>query len=125
MQEMSWLRRRVGLIILISELAFIIIFGFLVDYGWDATPATKRLAILQHHQTSNNGDLGHSIDQNGSLLPKEDQLFPKDISTTKVPIESFYASKYEKGHSHQQQTLFLNYFQIIFELFFNYFLIIF
>ncbi|XP_055342559.1 ammonium transporter Rh type A-like [Paramacrobiotus metropolitanus] len=44
MQEVAWRRGKLGLLIFVCEAAFIIIFGCLVDYGWEGTPPSRRQA---------------------------------------------------------------------------------
>ena len=78
-----WRRSQFALVVFLSELAFIIIFGCLVDYGWDATPVSRRRAefLTEHHAGTSATSTNISY------------INDPEVNQAKAPEESLYASK--------------------------------
>ncbi|OQV17232.1 Ammonium transporter Rh type C-like 2 [Hypsibius exemplaris] len=89
MLEAVWSRKKIGLIIGISQLAFIIIFGFLVDYGWDGSPASKRTSSASHSEVSK--VVVVLPGKNASSMALQTVDHPVPVTTSKFPVETYYA----------------------------------
>ena len=81
-----------GLLIFLSQLAFIIIFGCLVDYGWDATAPSLRTQFLEEplHNTITVDAASFS---NLTRALRKDFVVAPELTKAKVPEESYYASE--------------------------------
>ena len=90
MQEIIHPRRQIGVILAITQVAFIIVFGFLVDYGWDATPASRRASSSS---TENHVDVPKIPSNGTSMVARQAVEIPAPVSVPKVSIETYYASE--------------------------------
>ncbi|XP_055354016.1 ammonium transporter Rh type A-like [Paramacrobiotus metropolitanus] len=89
MQELGWRRGKFGILVFLCQVAFIIIFGCLVDYGWDATPVSRRPAMFRddhaEQQQRNNPN------STGPAVTSDVHLGREKFLVTKTSVESFYA----------------------------------